>query len=126
MIYRTAIEALARRAERYALNVGIAEDDLFSALTGGKAGETFSERMAEDERAGDETACFVCWCLSWMVQHYHCPLTLAGQNIPPLAAIRAFFWITLVLSLPVLAWFYPIPTIGGTIAVLATAFAIWR
>lgn len=99
--YVEVVKALARRAARYAFQVGLAEDQDLNALTGGSADQTFSLREAEQARRGDGVACFICWCLGWMVQRDHCKLTLAGQNIPPLAAVRAAFWITLVLGAPV-------------------------
>jgi hypothetical protein len=124
--YRNAITNLAIRARRYAFQVGLAEDESLNALTGGKAGETFSLRSAADAHAGDAVACYVCWCLGWMVQRRHCPLTLAGQNIPPIAAVRALLWISLVLALPYLAWRWPGYTFSGVVGFLAVTIALYR
>lgn len=104
--YKRLVAKLAVRASRYAFQVGLAEDQELNALTGGLASQTFSLRNAEETEVGDREACFVCWCLNWMVQRNHCKLTLEGQNIPPWAGVRAVFWITLVLFGPFFLLFY--------------------
>lgn len=124
--YRALIKRIAAKAERYAFQVGLAEDQQLNALTGGSADQTFSLRNAQEAKAGDREACWVCWNLGWMIQRHHCPLTLAGQDIPPLAGLRAVFWITLVLSLPFLIWWHPL-WIGLAVAiVLAVDIAVFH
>ncbi|HQT89091.1 MAG TPA: hypothetical protein PK677_11140 [Acidiphilium sp.] len=117
--YRAIIRALASKSVRYAFQVGLAEDDLFDAITGGNAGETFSLRNATEAKAGDREACWVCWNLGWIVQPDHCALTLGGQNIPPVSAIRACMAITIALALPALIWWHPLWIGGGFALALA-------
>lgn len=100
--YKKIIRRIARATGRYVFNVGIDEDDLFSSLTGGPKQETFSLREAVAASKGSKTACIVCDILSVLVQKNHCALTLAGKDIPPFAAVKAFFWITLILALPII------------------------
>lgn len=121
-LYRKIIAAIASRV----MQVGLAEDELFNALTGGQANETFSLRNADDARARVPVACWICWNLSWMVQRNHCELTITGGPIPWPNAIRAFSWISLMLALPYLIWRWPL--IAGPIAaaVLAVDVLVYR
>ena len=92
--------ALRDRFLRYVLQIGIAEDETFDAITGGSASMTFSRRVALAAQQGDKEACFVCACLSWMVQKDHCAKTLDPNSTMNAGNyLRACFFITLALAL---------------------------
>ena len=102
-LYRHIVTAIAA----HAMQLGLVEDETFNVLTGGNANETFSVRNADDARARIPVACWICWNLSWMVQKNHCQQALKNGAIPWPNAIRAFIWISLVLSMPYDLWRWP-------------------
>ena len=113
--YRRVIAFIGARAHQ----LGLIEDETFNVLTGGEADQTFSLREAEGQKAGQPVACYICWCLSWMVQPDHCAKMLARKPIPRLNAFRAVAWLTLFLSIPYDVWRWPALTMGAVATFLA-------
>ena len=123
ILWRRIVSAIAARA----MQIGLVEDETFNVLTGGDADQTFSVRNADGALRGKRVACWVCWNLSWMVQQDHCAKALQSGAIPWPNAIRAFGWISLVLSLPYLIWRWPLvatPIIAAVLAVDVLVFHI--
>lgn len=121
-LYRRVIAFVGARAHQ----LGLVEDETFNVLTGGEADQTFSLREAEARKAGEPIACYICWCLSWMVQPDHCAKMLAHKPIPHLNALRAAAWLTLFLSLPYDLWRWPIITLSGIAAFCTITVAIYE
>jgi len=123
--YRRVVSAISARA----MQLGLVEDETFNVLTGGNADQTFSLRNADEAKAGVPVACWICWNLSWMVQRDHCALTLQDGAIPWPNAIRAFFWISLVLSTPFDIWRWPLiatPIVAAVLAVDLLAYHFFK
>ena len=84
----------------YFKNLGIAEDEILDAVTGGPATESFSLRWAHAAANGSRVGCFVCAALSVLVQKNHCAKQLAGQPMSVWNYLRAFACITAVFTIP--------------------------
>ena len=120
--YRRVITFIGARAHQ----LGLIEDETFNVLTGGDADQTFSLREAEGQQAGQPVACYICWCLSWMVQPDHCSKMRRSQPIPWPNALRGCAWITAFLTLPYDLWRWPVMTIGVLAAFLTISVAIYE
>ena len=86
------------------LQFGLIEDEALDVIVfNGKANMTTSRRSAlawkrEEAEGRFGWGCIMCkWVLSWMVTPTHCQDTLDGKTIPTLIAIKAWFFITVVL-----------------------------
>lgn len=88
------------------LQFGILEDEGLDVLAfDGKADMTVSTHAALAARAGKRWGCVLCAVLSVLVQHDHCEKTLTDAPLSTFDCLRAFFWITCVLAIPVtLIW----------------------
>jgi hypothetical protein len=89
----------------YLKNIGMAEDRLLDAETGGPYTETFSLRWARAQADGSTMGCIICSVLAVLIQKNHCAKQLANVPMTIWNYIRAFVCINAVFAAPlILAW----------------------